>query len=188
MRDGTARADIRLNTTGSITLGTTALNFVQFNASTIYTAGAGLTGSSTFDVVGTTDRITVNADSVDIAATYAGQTSITTLGTITTGTWHGSTLAVAYGGTNATDAATARSNLSAAGKATTAITAGTSYTFNHGLNSTDVAVATPERASTAAASRLSVTTTPSKPSRSRRSAVTIRRDCDAIAPLESSAG
>lgn len=51
-------------------------------------AGAGLTASgNTINVVGTTDRILVNADSVDIASTYVGQASITTLGTITTGTW-----------------------------------------------------------------------------------------------------
>ena len=62
-------------------------------------AGAGLTyASGVLDVVGTTDRITVNADSVDIASTYVGQTSITTLGTIGTGTWQGSVIGVAYGG------------------------------------------------------------------------------------------
>jgi len=38
---------------------------------------------------------------VDIDSTYIGQTSITTLGTITTGTWAGSTIAVANGGTGA---------------------------------------------------------------------------------------
>ena len=49
------------------------------------------------------------------------------------------------------------------------------------------ASATPERASTACASRLSVTITPSKPSRCRSRPVTIARDCDAIR-RESSAG
>ena len=63
-------------------------------------AGAGLTYTNgVLDVVGTTDKITVNANSIDIASTYAGQTSITTLGTIGTGTWQGSVIAVAYGGT-----------------------------------------------------------------------------------------
>lgn len=63
-------------------------------------AGAGLTYSSGILAVGgTTNRITINADSVDIASTYAGQTSITTLGTIATGTWQGSAVAVSYGGT-----------------------------------------------------------------------------------------
>ncbi len=45
-------------------------------------------------VVGTTDRITIDSTDpinpiVDIASTYIGQASITTLGTITTGTWNG---------------------------------------------------------------------------------------------------
>ena len=66
------------------------------------TAGDGLTGggtiadSRTFNVVGTTNRISVSADAVDIASTYVGQTSITTLGTIGTGNWQGSVIASAY--------------------------------------------------------------------------------------------
>lgn len=41
-------------------------------------------------VNGTTNRITVTGgNTIDIASTYVGQTSITTLGTITTGTWTG---------------------------------------------------------------------------------------------------
>jgi len=34
--------------------------------------------------------------------TYAGQASITTLGTITTGAWNGAAIGVPYGGTGAT--------------------------------------------------------------------------------------
>jgi len=67
-------------------------------ASTV--AGDGLSyNSGVLDVGGTTDRITVDGTSVDIASTYAGQTSITTLGTITTGTWQGDTIAPTSGGT-----------------------------------------------------------------------------------------
>jgi len=85
------------------TLGTTAVTWVQFSGAGQITAGAGLTKSgSTIDAVGTTNRITVAADSIDIAATYVGQASITTLGTITTGVWNGSTIGVANGGTGAT--------------------------------------------------------------------------------------
>ena len=62
------------------------------------TAGNGLTGGGTsgdvtLNVVGTSNRILVNANDVDIASTYVGQTSITTLGTITTGTWDGTAVA-----------------------------------------------------------------------------------------------
>ena len=47
------------------------------------------------------------------ASTYVGDDSITTLGTITTGTWNGTTIAIANGGTAATTAADARTNLAA---------------------------------------------------------------------------
>lgn len=77
--------------------------WVQFSGSATYSAGNGLTlTGSTFDVVGTTNRITVNADSIDISSSYVGQTTITTLGTITSGTWNGATIGVGYGGTGAT--------------------------------------------------------------------------------------
>ena len=85
------------------TLDTTNVVWVQFSAAGQIAAGAGLTKTgNTIDVVGTANRILVNADNIDIAATYVGQTSITTLGTITTGTWNGSVVAVSYGGTGAT--------------------------------------------------------------------------------------
>jgi hypothetical protein len=40
-----------------------------------------------------------------------GSTSITTLGTVTTGTWEGNKIGIGYGGTNATNATDARTNL-----------------------------------------------------------------------------
>lgn len=105
VEEGTANADAGfiLTTNNPITLGTTALTFVQFTGAGQITAGAGLTKTAnTIDVVGTANRITVNADSVDIASTYVGQTSITTLGTIATGTWNATTISVNKGGTGAT--------------------------------------------------------------------------------------
>jgi hypothetical protein len=114
VEEGTANADSGwvLTTNGAITVGTTSLAFVQFSGAGSITAGNGLTKSgNTLDVVGTADRITANADSIDIASTYVGQSSITTLGTITTGTWNGTAIAVANGGTGGTDAGTARTNL-----------------------------------------------------------------------------
>ena len=65
--------------------------------------GDGLTKSAnTINAVGTSNRISVSANAIDISSSYVGQTSITTLGTITTGTWNGSTLGSAYGGTGLT--------------------------------------------------------------------------------------
>lgn len=85
------------------TLGTTAVTWVQFSGAGQITAGAGLTKTGNqLDVVGTANRITVNADSVDIASTYAGQNTITTLGTVGTGTWNATTIATNKGGTGLT--------------------------------------------------------------------------------------
>src|SRR5690606_29683998 len=57
-------------------------------------------------VTGTTDRISVGGTSsdpiIDIASTYAGQSSITTLGTIATGTWNATAIGTQYGGTGLT--------------------------------------------------------------------------------------
>jgi hypothetical protein len=70
-------------------------------------AGNGLTQSAgVINAVGTADRISVSADAIDIASTYVGQTSITTLGTIATGTWNATTIATTKGGTGLTSYAT----------------------------------------------------------------------------------
>jgi hypothetical protein len=92
-----------LTTNNPIIVGTTDLVFAQFSGAGQIEAGDGLTKSgNTINAVGTPDRITMTADAVDIASTYVGQSSITTLGTITTGTWNGTTIGVANGGTGAT--------------------------------------------------------------------------------------
>jgi len=83
-----------------LTVGTDNVIWQQFSGTGTFTAGNGLTIVGTeFNVVGTADRITVNPDSIDIASTYVGQTSITTLGTIGTGTWQGTIIGPTYGGT-----------------------------------------------------------------------------------------
>lgn len=103
-----------LVTPDPIVLGTTALSFIQTSGAGQILAGSGLTkNGNSLDVVGTADRILVAADSIDISANYAGQSSITTVGTITSGTWNGTATAIANGGTGATTAASARAALGA---------------------------------------------------------------------------
>jgi len=89
-------------------------------------AGTGLTFTSgVFDVVGTTDRITANANSIDIASTYVGQSSITTLGTITTGTWNGNAIGPAYGGLGLSSISANQLLVGAAGNTYTTLSMGT---------------------------------------------------------------
>jgi hypothetical protein len=123
VEEGTANADSGwvLTNDGAVTVGTTALAFTQFTGLGQITAGDGLTKTgNTLNVVGTADRITANGDSIDIASTYAGQSSIVTVGTITTGVWNGTDIAIADGGTGASTAADARTNLGATTKYTEA--------------------------------------------------------------------
>jgi len=160
VEEGTTNADSGwvLTTNGTINVGVTGLAFAQFSGAGQVTAGAGLTKTgNTLDVGGTTDRITVNADTVDIAATYVGQSSITTLGTITTGTWNGTDIAVADGGTGSSSASGARTNLadtSASGLTTStpvlariskqgcaaSVTGVSTTTVTHNFGTTDVIV------------------------------------------------
>jgi len=157
VEEGTVNADsgFVLTTNSPITLDSTALTFVQFSGAGQITAGDGLTKTgNTLDVGGTANRITVNADTVDIASTYVGQSSITTLGTITTGVWNGTDVAVADGGTGASTASDARANLAAtAGHALDAEPvlarvghkvigdgSNTSFTITHNFGTRDVIV------------------------------------------------
>ena len=145
VEEGTANADSgwTLGNNGSITLGSTSLNFVQFSGAGQITAGDGLTKTgNTINAAGTTDRISVSADAIDIASTYAGQSTITTVGTVGTGTWQGTDVGVAYGGTGASDAAGARTNLGATGKYASSIgnNSDTAIAVTHSLGSKDVTV------------------------------------------------
>lgn len=105
-----------VTTAGSTgTIGVTAMPWTQFSGAGTYNAGNGLQlVGNTFSVKANGTTLDVSSSGVKISDTYAGQTSITTLGTIATGVWNGTAVAVAHGGTGATDAATARTNLGAA--------------------------------------------------------------------------
>jgi hypothetical protein len=96
-----------------ITVGASNFNSLGFDVNIgDFIAYAGSSTWVKFDntdpaVNGTTARISVSGDAfagytLDIDAAYVGQSSITTLGTITTGTWNGTTIAQANGGTGIT--------------------------------------------------------------------------------------
>lgn len=111
--------------------------WVQFSGTALIDDGAGLLkNGKTLSVIGTADRITVTPDNVDIASNYVGQTSITTVSDttgITTGIWNATKIAVERGGTGATTAADARTNLGLTSIATASYgtTSGTVAEGNH---------------------------------------------------------
>ena len=114
VEEGSVNADsgFVVSTDGTITVDSTSIAFTQFSGTGQIVAGDGLAKSgSTLSVNVDDSTLEISSDTLQIKSTYAGQTSITTLGTITTGTWNGSTIAVANGGTGATSAADARTNL-----------------------------------------------------------------------------
>lgn len=117
VEEGTLNADSGwvLTTNGTINVGVTGLTWALFSVAGSIFAGDGLTKTgNTLNVVGTSNRISVSADAVDISTNYVGQSSITTLGTITTGVWNGTDVAVADGGTNSSTESGARTNLASA--------------------------------------------------------------------------
>jgi hypothetical protein len=129
--EGSTNADTGwvLSTNGAITLDTTALAFVQFSAAGTISAGNGLAkAGNVLAAVGTSNRITVSGAGIDIAATYAGQTSIVTLGTVTAGAWQATAIGLAYGGTGASLTGLADGTIvKKSGTALAAATAGTDY-------------------------------------------------------------
>jgi len=127
-RSGVA-GSIRFNTDSNIFETTT--DGATWN--TIETSGTGVTS-----VTGTTNVITVSPTSgncvVNISPSYVGQTSLTTLGTISTGTWQGSLINPTYGGTgvnNGANTLTLAGSLATSGAFTSTftMTAATAVTF-----------------------------------------------------------
>lgn len=134
VEQGTTQADTGWVATADQggTLDTTSITWVQFGSASSYVAGNGLSLSgNTFSVTGTANRISVSGAGVDIASTYVGQSSITTLGTITTGVWNGTAIAVANGGTGATSLTGL-----VKGNGTSAFSAAVAGTDYHDTNST----------------------------------------------------
>ena len=114
VEEGTTNADsgFVLSTNDDITVGSTALTFTQFSGTGQIVAGDGLDKSgSTLSVNVDDSTLEISSDTLQIKSDYAGQTSIDTLGTVTTGTWNATDIGVAHGGTGASTAADARTNL-----------------------------------------------------------------------------
>jgi len=141
-----------LSTANPITIGGasgTSLAFAQFSGSAAYTAGNGLAlNGSQFSAVGTANRVSVSGTGIDIASNYVGQSSITTVGTIGSGTWQGAAVALGYGGTGATTAAGAKTALGFLTRYTVDVGDGssTTVTVTHNLGTLDVQVALYEKA------------------------------------------
>lgn len=134
VQKGTANADVAFVCTSDAggTLGSTAITFVQFSAAGSYSAGNGLqlTGT-TFSVLANGSTINVSASGIKVSDTYAGNTSLTTLGTVATGTWNASTITVPYGGTGVTTLTGI-----VKGNGTSAFSAAVAGTDYHDTNST----------------------------------------------------
>ena len=83
----------------AIIFGSTNITFSQFSGAGQITAGNGLAKSGDTMSVNTGTGITITSDNVVIDTSWVGQTAITTLGTIGTGTWQGTAVSSTYGGT-----------------------------------------------------------------------------------------
>lgn len=96
------------NTLSKRTIGSTGDVYTVAGGIPIWAAPA--TSGTVTSVSGTANRITVATGTttpvIDISASYVGQSSITTLGTITTGVWTGTVIAATSGGTAQTTYAT----------------------------------------------------------------------------------
>jgi hypothetical protein len=101
---------LTINATGVASWSTPSTTATSVANSLTFATSGGATGSPTYN--GSVAR-TIDYSSVG-AAPSAGSTSIATVGTITTGTWSGTAIAVAKGGTGSTTASGALTNLGAA--------------------------------------------------------------------------
>lgn len=101
VEEGSVNADsgFVISTDGDITVDTTDIVWTQFSGTGTITAGNGIIKTGPELSVDAGSGITVDVNGVSIASDYAGQASIDTVGTITTGTWNGDIVDLAHGGT-----------------------------------------------------------------------------------------
>ena len=147
----TLSGDVTVSDTGVVSI---AANSVALGTDTTGNYVADVTAGTGITVTHTPGE--GSSAAVAIASNYAGQNTITTLGTVTTGTWNGTAVAVAYGGTGATTASAARVNLGASAANASATlpqklafdvgdASATSFTLTHNLNTRDVMVQIAEK-------------------------------------------
>jgi len=132
VEEGTANADngFVCTTNNPVTVGTTDIIFEQFSGAGQIVAGDGLSKTgNTLDVnpdsrAAGTKTTAIVSDEIRIDTGWVGQSSLTTLGTITTGTWNANIIGLAYGGTGVDNTAIAQNyallgpNTGGAGNAT----------------------------------------------------------------------
>ena len=119
-----------LTTVGTLSAGNaTAI----VDAATLIAAGKIEIATGAETNTGTDATRAVSPDALD---DWTGSIQVTTLGTIATGTWSATDIAIGAGGTGASDAATALSNLGGIGAATTDILENKTFT-NTGLHILD---------------------------------------------------
>ena len=114
-------ANVTFNEVNALTLTSQTNGFTIAGGTTPYTltVSGNLSSATSLNLTGTVNQITISGSTtlssggsvgtISIASTYPGQTSITTLGTIATGTWNASIIGLAYGGTNSNLTASAGS-------------------------------------------------------------------------------
>lgn len=111
-------------------------------------------------------------NTLPISPTYVGQTSITTLGTIATGTWQGTTVDVAHGGTGAVTSSGARTSLGAAASGSNSdITGLSALASDVSLNSHKLTNVTDPTSAQDAATKTYVDSLPNLPSAGQKSAL-----------------
>jgi len=131
--EGTANGSngYALMTLDPITLNTTALSFSQFSGAGQIIAGTGLSKAG---------------NTLSISTSYVGQTSITTLGTVTTGTWTATAIGTQYGGTGLNTSAATNGQLligNGSGLTLSTLTQGTGITITNGAGTITIAATNP---------------------------------------------
>ena len=116
----------RTNHTGT-QLASTISDFTVTAQSAIVSGDGIDVTAGTVTALGTADRIDVGVGGIDIASTYLGQSTITTLGIVTTGTWQADTIGLNEGGTGQNSRGEARNNLLSVQEVNSSVTLDTTY-------------------------------------------------------------